>query len=82
MSTPKEPSYFAMDLCKNPDPEGILYQLSKKQYLELFEEAGPSQLCGEASATYLYSKVAADEIAVGLQICCGSQRSVAGNDTG
>jgi hypothetical protein len=63
MCKPKEPFYFAKDLCKNPDPDGIFHQLTEEQYLALFEEAETSQLCGEASAVYLYSRVAAEEIA-------------------
>ncbi len=38
------------------------YVRDKKQYLQLFEDAKPDQVKGEASTTYLYSKEAAENI--------------------
>lgn len=58
----KEPHYFAKDLCCASDRRSSFYPMSEQQYLDLFREAQPDQLCGEASTNYLYSHVAAKEI--------------------
>ena len=62
MCRPKEPNYFAKDFCRDPDPNGSFHQRTEVAYLDLFREAGPDHLCGEASACYLYSRVAAREL--------------------
>lgn len=64
MSTPKEPQYFAKDLRARfrPAGRGPLPD-TLEEYLDLFSAAGPDQLCGEASAIYLLSTVAAAGIA-------------------
>jgi hypothetical protein len=65
MPVEKEPRYFASDLYSRfavqRDPPPALYTLSG--YLELFAEARPDQLVGEASPQYLRSAVAAERIA-------------------
>ncbi|HTY95426.1 MAG TPA: sulfotransferase [Solirubrobacteraceae bacterium] len=58
----KEPSYFAADLrprVKQPVPEPE----TLAEYLPLFAPALPSQIAGEASSLYLYSREAAAAIA-------------------
>lgn len=62
MSTPKEPNFFARDFTAGVT-EGSFTERSEASYLALFEEARPDQVAGEASASYLYSRVAAEEIA-------------------
>ncbi len=58
VSNPKEPFYFCSDFSGLPGPS------DEDAYLALFASADPTQLAvGEASAMYLYSKVAADRIA-------------------
>ncbi|MDX1546899.1 MAG: sulfotransferase [Rhodothermales bacterium] len=59
MCRPKEPNYFASDFCRDPDPGGSFHPRSEADYLALFDDARPDQLCGEASACYLYSREAA-----------------------
>ncbi len=65
----KEPWYFARE---NPNPQttgerSIEFtgrrEMSQEQYLALFEGAGPGQLRGEASTSYLWSTCAAERIA-------------------
>lgn len=57
MSHPKEPHYFSMDF-----PKIRLYQ-TEDQYLELFSSvSGEHHVIGEASPTYLYSRVALEKI--------------------
>jgi len=63
MSEPKEPNYFATDFCNDPNPAGSFHPQTEDEYLALFEPAGPAQLCGEASACYLYSQAAPAAIA-------------------
>lgn len=62
MSVPKEPNFFAKDFCRDPNPENSFYPITLSQYLDLFTKAQSGQICGEASACYLYSSVAAEEI--------------------
>ncbi|HEY2326046.1 MAG TPA: sulfotransferase domain-containing protein [Gaiellaceae bacterium] len=62
MSRPKEPNYFASDFCHDPNPSGSFHPITEIEYLALFETARPDQLCGEASACYLYSQAAAAAI--------------------
>jgi len=59
---PKEPNYFARDFCRDTNPEGAFFQRSEDSYHALFQDALPNQKCGESSACYLYSKVAAEGI--------------------
>jgi hypothetical protein len=62
MSTPKEPNFFARDFTRGVT-EGSFAERSEANYLALFADARPDQVAGEASASYLYSRVAAQEIA-------------------
>jgi len=62
MSTPKEPQYFAMDLRARFQHGGPL-PTNLEQYLNLFVDAKAGQRCGDASALYLNSTVAARKIA-------------------
>jgi hypothetical protein len=57
MPNMKEINHFADDLLKPDDP-----LLSRERYLALFEGSGESQLAGEASVYYLFSKNAAFNI--------------------
>jgi len=62
MSSPKEPNFFATDLTR----PGIPYafgEMSADTYRDLFADAKPDQLCGESSASNIYSKTAATEMA-------------------
>jgi hypothetical protein len=52
----KEPLYFGSDLTRRYGA------LSEREYLDLFRTAPPDDRVGEASAWYLYSTTAADEI--------------------
>ena len=54
----KEPHYFGSDLKKRSDE----FIKTEEEYLSLFKDADPSQMTGEASTFYLYSKVAQEEI--------------------
>ncbi len=58
MCTPKEPNYFATDLCAGVT-EGTFVQMSDAEYKELFQNDTGSVVSGDASACYLYSKEAA-----------------------
>lgn len=58
--TPEEPYYFAKDLCH--EGPGAFRQKTLDAYLACFADAGETQVCGEASATYLLSRRAAREI--------------------
>ncbi|MFQ5571827.1 MAG: sulfotransferase [Rhodothermales bacterium] len=62
MCRPKEPNYFARDFCRDPDPTGSFHPMKEAAYLDLFSKARPDQRCGEASACYLYSRVAAQAL--------------------
>lgn len=53
----KEPMYFGTDLTKRYG------KMSEEDYLRLFDGAVTGQRVGEASAWYLYSRTAAEEIA-------------------
>jgi hypothetical protein len=64
----KEPQFLAEDMRRRFDPpQGrVLARLlpkSREEYLALFADAAPEQLAGEASASYLWSRTAADNIA-------------------
>jgi sulfotransferase family protein len=59
---PEEPNYFCPSFCRAPGPPSRFFRRSEAEYLSLFEAAGPDQLCGEASAAYLYSEEAAELI--------------------
>ena len=61
MCTPKEPNYFATDLCAGVT-EGTFVQMSETDYLGLFQDKPESMIKGDASACYLYSRNAAREI--------------------
>jgi hypothetical protein len=63
MAVPKEPNYFAKDFCHDTDPQRCFYRRTEAEYLDLYASARPDQVCGEASACYIYSQVAAAEIA-------------------
>jgi len=53
----KEPTFFAHDL------PGMRWARTEKEYERLFARAGAATILGDASATHLFSKVAAREIA-------------------
>ncbi len=60
----KEPRWFAADLRERFQAQGSeVHPQTLEQYAALFEPAGASQLVGEASPSYLRSRVAAEEIA-------------------
>ena len=54
----KEPHYFGSDLKKRSDE----FIKTEEEYLSLFKDADSSQMAGEASTFYLYSKAAQKEI--------------------
>ncbi len=68
MAAVKEPWFFARD---NPQPKDVERSVSitgtntggLKEYLELFQGAGPDQRAGEASTSYIWSPIAAGRIA-------------------
>lgn len=69
MSPVKEPHYFCKDFhseCDNFFNDKSIFvkfpYRTEKEYLSLFKKAKNELVIGEASATYLYSKVAAKEI--------------------
>ena len=58
----KEPHFLATDRrSRFGDPRGL--PATREEYLALFEPARPDQIAGEASASYLWSRTAASEIA-------------------
>ncbi len=60
----KEPRWFAADLRERFQAQGSqLHPQTLEQYAALFESAGAEQLVGEASPSYLRSRLAAQEIA-------------------
>jgi hypothetical protein len=60
----KEPWFFASDMLPRFQPPRSAAPLETlEEYLALFDEAGPQQITGEASSTYLWSATAADRIA-------------------
>jgi hypothetical protein len=60
----KEPHFFAADRkARFPNPRGAKLPATPAQYGALFEGAEPGELTGEASASYLWSRVAAGRIA-------------------
>lgn len=64
MPTLKEPDYFATDLRQRFPPRiGGSHPHDLQSYLELFREARPDQLAGEASIMYLRSHDAAANVA-------------------
>jgi hypothetical protein len=67
LPTLKEPRFLAADMQPRPGhargPQEAGYPQTLEQYLALFDEALPEQRVGEASAFYLWSRMAADSIA-------------------
>ena len=64
MSEEKEPWYFSPELRHRPPPrKPFAIPETLELYLSLFAAAGPGQLAGEASTTYLWSRAAAGMIA-------------------
>jgi len=63
----KEPQYLASDLLPRPGHEKKRrerwYPKTLEDYLALFADAGPEQLVGEVTPTYLWSRTAAENIA-------------------
>jgi Sulfotransferase family len=60
----KEPWFFASDMRPRFQPHRSAPPLETlEEYLGLFEHAGPHQLIGEASTSYLISRIAAQRIA-------------------
>jgi hypothetical protein len=62
MSPTKEPQYFATDLDSGSYLDSVTFMRDREQYLDLFKDAQPNQITGEASTWYLYSKDAARNI--------------------
>lgn len=62
MSPTKEPQYFANDLDSGSYLDSVTFMRDREQYLDLFRDAQPDQITGEASTWYLYSKDAARNI--------------------
>ncbi|XRO76582.1 sulfotransferase [Methanocaldococcus sp. 10A] len=66
MSEPKEPHYFCKDFHEETKKfHGKLFGFgatTEEEFLELFKNVKNEKIIGEASAMYLYSKVAAKEI--------------------
>jgi hypothetical protein len=61
MPQPKEPFYLSREL--HPDLDSSRHPDTLEQYLELFAQASPGQITGEASSSYLRSPHAAERIA-------------------
>ena len=64
----KEPRFFADDLRarfqpRTPTPDQPKFPETLEEYLALFDTAAPDQRVGEASPSYLMSRVAAEQIA-------------------
>jgi hypothetical protein len=63
----KEPRFLAADMQPRPGhelgPQELGYPQTMEEYLALFSEATPEQRVGEASAFYLWSRTAAENIA-------------------
>jgi Sulfotransferase family len=63
----KEPRFLAADMNPRPGhergPQELGYPRTMEEYLTLFGEATPEQRVGEASAFYLWSRTAAENIA-------------------
>ena len=60
----KEPRWFAADLRERFQPRGSeVHPRTLEEYAALFAPAAPGQLVGEASPSYLRSRLAAEEIA-------------------
>jgi hypothetical protein len=55
MVRPEEPNFFCPSWCGPADGETAFIRRTEREYLELFATATPGAMCGEASATYLYS---------------------------
>ncbi len=55
MCTPGEPNYFCPSLCRAAGPPSHFFRRTEAEYIALFKGARPDQLCGEASAAYLYA---------------------------
>lgn len=62
MCSPKEPNYFVPGWCRASGPPSEFVPRTEAEYLSLFDAAGPAQLCGEASAVYLFAPEAARRI--------------------
>jgi Sulfotransferase domain len=59
----KEPWYLASDMRPRFQPARSPHAKTLEDYVRLFEGAGPGELVGEASSSYLLSHTAAQEIA-------------------
>jgi len=59
----KEPHHFATDLWHARGGDAYAQVSTREGYLALFEDAGPAKAVGESSVHYLYSTVAAENIA-------------------
>lgn len=62
ITTPSEPNFFCPTWCRRTGPDSAFVERTEAEYLALFEAAGSSQQCGEASAAYLYSPESAELI--------------------
>jgi hypothetical protein len=64
MPSLKEPLFFSSDMrLRFPTPRSEKVPQTLEAYLALFAKAGPQQLLGEASSSYLWSRTAAGAIA-------------------
>ena len=62
VSKPEETNYFCPSWCRAEGPPSLFVPRTEAEYLALFDDAEANQVCGEASATYLYSPESADLI--------------------
>jgi hypothetical protein len=62
MTRRKEPNFFATDLCSATIP-GSFRQMTAAEYRDLFAEAPLNAICGESSASNLFSETAARTMA-------------------
>src|SRR5438045_3561388 len=58
----KEPHFFCSDLDSGSERDAGYFTRDRGKYLSLFGGAAEGQIIGDASATYLYSRVAAERI--------------------
>jgi hypothetical protein len=59
---PEETNYFCPSWCRAEGPPSMFVRRTEDEYLSMFDDARPGQVCGEASAAYLYSPESAELI--------------------
>ncbi len=64
MTPVKEPCFYSRDLAQDRSGNFLRYDSDRDKYLALFDEAGDAKRVGEASTRYLFSKDAAELIAL------------------